>query len=163
MRSLLFQLDANAVNARQRDPNLNELDRLATVGMIELEYSEVAYNEAVHGDGIRKEKAEQLTWSGLSNQPDFEETWRRLIAKAIFPNGIMTASQRNDVEILLTAKLAGAVLVTTDGNSNSQPRGILGSKYFLEALGITVVTPGEAVALVAAAVGAMPRSDINQR
>ena len=141
MCTLLFHLDANAVNARKRDPYLNELDRLASVGIIELEYSEVAYNEAARGDGIRKRKAEELTWSVLPNQPDLEDTWRKLIADDTFPNGIITDSQRNDVEILLTAKLAGAILVTTDGNSKSQPRGILGSKYSLEALGIEVVIP----------------------
>ena len=56
-------------------------------------------------------------------------------------------SQQNDVEILLTAKLSGAILVTTDGASKTQPRGILGSKKELEALGIKVVAPSEAVTI----------------
>jgi len=151
MSHLLFHLDANAVNARQSDPYLNELERLASIGAVELEYSEVAYDEAEHGNGIRKAKAERLTWAGLSHQPDLEDSWRTLIADAVFPNGTITASQRNDVEILLTAKIAGAILVTTDGDSKSQPRGILGSKRALDALGIKVATPAEALELASAA------------
>jgi hypothetical protein len=161
MYPLLFHLDANAVNARQQDPYLNELERLSFSGIIELEYSEIAYTEAEHGNGIRKEKAEQHTWSGLSNQPDLETPWRIQIAEATFPNGIITSSQRNDVEILLTAKLAGAILVTTDGDSKSQPRGLLGGRDALQALGIRVVTPAEAVSYVYAAARDMPSLDIN--
>jgi hypothetical protein len=148
MLPILFHLDANAVNARQRDPNLNELEQLASIGVVELEFSETAYREASHGEGLREAKAEQSTWAGLSHQPEFEDCWRTLIADAVFPHGIVSERQRNDVEVLLTAKLAGALLITTDGDSKTQPRGILGSKRELEALGISVVTPAEALALV---------------
>ena len=147
MLPLLLHLDANAVNARQRNPALNELERLASIGVVELDYSEVAYDEASQGEGIRKAKAEQHTWSGLSHQPEWESSWRVQIKSATFPHGSLSKSQQNDIEILLTAKLAGAILVTTDGGSKTQPRGILGSKRELEALGIQVVTPEEAVAL----------------
>ncbi len=161
MPNLLFHLDANAVNARQSDPYLNELERHASIGTVELEYSEVAYGEAENGNGIRKTKAEQLTWVGLSRQPDLEDSWRTLIAEATFPNGVVTGSQRNDVEILLTARIAGAALVTTDGASKLQPRGILGSKMALDALGIKVVTPAEAVALAIAAGSVVPKGNIS--
>lgn len=147
MPPLLFHLDANAVNAKQLNPDLNELERLASLGIVELEYSEVAYDEAANDKGIREAKAELHTWAGLSHQLELEATWRTLITNATFPNGAPSASQKNDVEILLTAKMAGAILVTSDGASNSQPRGILGSKRELEALGIKVVTPSEALAL----------------
>lgn len=160
MLPLLFHLDANAVNARQNDPYLTELERLATIGAVELEYSEVAYGEAEHGNGMRKAKAERLTWTGLSHQPDLEDSWRTLISDATFPNGAITASQRNDVEILLTAKIAGAILVTADGASKSQPRGILGSKMELDALGIKVVTPAEAVSLANVAGNAISKFNI---
>ena len=162
MPPLLFHLDANAVNARQRDPDLNELERLASIGIVELEFSEVAYGEATKGNGIREAKAELLTWAGLSHQPDLEESWRTMIANATFPDGAIFACQRNDVEILLTAKLAGAILVTTDGSSKAQPRGILGSKRELNALGIQVVTPAEAVALANAAGNARRNSSSGQ-
>lgn len=150
MPPLLFHLDANAVNAKQLNRDLNELERFASLGIVELEYSEVAYDEAANDKGIREAKAELHTWAGLSQQPEFEAAWRKLIANATFPNGVQSASQKNDVEVLLTAKMAGAILVTSDGASKSQPRGILGSKQELEALGIKVVTPSEAVALACA-------------
>ena len=161
MPHLLFHLDANAVNARQSDSYLNELDRLAAIGAIELEYSDVAYDEAEHGNGIRKTKAGRLTWAGLSHQPELEDSWRTLIAEATFPNGTITASQRNDVESLLTAKIASAILVTTDGASKSQPRGILGRKRALDALGIKVVTHAESVALTITALNAISKLNID--
>jgi hypothetical protein len=151
MLALLFHLDANTVNSRQTDPHLNKLEYLASVGVVKLEYSEVAYDEAEYGSVGRKTKVEKFTWAGLANQPELEDSWRRLIADAVFPSGVITASQRNDVEILLTAKIAGAILVTNDGASKSQGRGILGSKMQLDALGIQVLNPAEAAALASAA------------
>lgn len=146
MPRLLLHLDANAVNALQRDESLNELERLAALGEIDLEYSEIAYNEAGHGSSSRQAKTENYTWAGLSGQPEFETDWRAKIEKAIFPFGAKTDSDRNDVEVVLTAKIAGAFLVTRDGNSKTQPRGILGSRAELAALGVTVLTFSEAVA-----------------
>lgn len=146
MSRLLFHLDANAVNARQRDTNLNELEHLAALGEIVLEYSETAYNEASHGSNFRQAKTESYTWAALSGQPEFEKVWRAMIEKAIFPCGVKTASDRKDVEVVLTAKISGAVLVTRDGGSKTQPRGILGSRAELAALGVTVLTFSEAVA-----------------
>lgn len=37
MARMLIHLDANAVNARQADDSLNELERLAALGKVELE------------------------------------------------------------------------------------------------------------------------------
>ena len=145
MQRLLFHLDANAVNARQHDESLNELERLANLGQVDLEYSEVAYNEAGHRNSFRQAKTENYTWAGLSSQAELEADWRAKIEKAIFPSGAKTDSDRNDVEVVLTAKIAGAILVTRDGNSRTQPRGILGSREELAALGVTVLTFSEAV------------------
>ena len=147
---MLFHLDANAVNAKQRDPDLMELERLEIVGIVSLQYSEVAYSEARHGSSLRAKKVELHTWAGLSKSPEFTADWREKIANAVFPNLTLSASQENDVEILMTAKMAGAILVTNDGASKGQPKGILGSKRELEGLGIQVVTPSEAVALAKA-------------
>lgn len=75
-----------------------------------VEFSEIGFNEASHGSTIRQRKTDDYTFSGLSGQSQFEVDWRARITTAVFPGGVVTASQRNDVEILLTAKLAGAVL-----------------------------------------------------
>lgn len=146
MSRLLLHLDANAVNARQRDPSLNELEQLAALGKVDLEYSETAYNEAGHGSYLRQAKTVNYTWAALSGQPELEADWRALIEKAIFPFGVKTDSDRKDVEVVLTAKIAGAILVTRDGDSKTQPRGILGSRPELAALGVTVLTFSESVA-----------------
>lgn len=145
MVRMLFHLDANAVNARQADDSLNELERLAALGKVDLEYSEIAYVEAGHGNSTRQAKTENYTWARLSGQPELEVDWRTKIEKAIFPLGANTDSDRNDIEVVLTAKIAGAILVTRDGNSKTQPRGILGSRVELAALGIMVLTFSEAV------------------
>jgi hypothetical protein len=145
MHYLLLHLDANAVNALQRDESLNELECLAALGEVDLEYSEIAYNEAGHGSSFRQAKTENYTWAGLSGQPELEADWRAKIEKAIFPLGAKTDSDRNDVEVVLTVKIAGAVLVTRDGNSKTQRRGILGSRAELAALGVMVLTFSEAV------------------
>ena len=81
----------------------------------------------------------------LSGQPEFEEQKRVDIARIVFPNGVKTISQENDVKILLTAFLCRAILVTSDGASKSQPRGILGSKANLAKIGVRVMTPNEAL------------------
>ena len=150
----LLHLDANAVNARQRDNSLNELESLAALGVVELDYCEIAYNEAGHGSSLRQAKTENYTWAGLSGQSALEADWRAKIEKVIFPLGAKTDSDRNDVEVVLTAKIAGAVLVTRDGNSKTQPRGILGSRAELVALGVTVLTFSEAVTYAKRTLGA---------
>jgi len=79
----------------------------------------------------------------LSGQPGFEEQKRADIARIVFLIGVKTTSQKNDVEILLTAFMCGATLVTSDGASKTQPRGILGSKAELTKIGVRVMTPNE--------------------
>ena len=145
MSRMLIHLDANAVNARQAGDSLNELERLAALEKVDLMYSKIAYIEAGHGSSARHAKTENYTWANLSRQPELEVDWRAKIEKAIFPLSVNTDSDRNDVEIVLTAKIAGAVLVTRDGDSKTQPRGILGSRVELAALGIMVLTFSEAV------------------
>lgn len=148
MDSLLFHLDSNSINARQNSSALNALERLANLGRIQLEYSEVAQNEASQGNGSgkRKRKAEQFISSGLSGQAEFEAEQRIAISKIIFPHGCLTAGQKKDVEIVLTAWMCNAILVTSDGASKSQPRGILGSKADLANINARVMSPAEALA-----------------
>lgn len=145
MERILFHLDANAVNARRMNRNLNELEFLAETGVIDIQFSEVANKEASAGSRLRSDKVDEYTWAGLTADASLEDEWRREIQAAVFPFGVRSDSQRNDIEVLLTAKLAGAVLVTTDGASKTQPRGILGSSRELAALGINVLSPPDAL------------------
>ena len=146
MVRILFHLDANAVNARRMNCDLNELELLAETGVIDIQFSETANMEASAGSKLRSDKVDEYTWAGLTADASLEDEWRRKIQVAVFPFGVHSDSQRNDIEVLLTAKLAGAVLVTTDGASKTQPRGILGSSGELAALGIKVLSPQDALA-----------------
>jgi len=144
---LLFHLDANCINARQNISELNELESLAISGLIDIDFSETAYNEALDRSFNRARKVEEYTWSSLSGEPEFEEHQRIKIENIVFPHSELTVGQKKDVEIILTAWMCDAILITTDGASKSQPRGILGSKADLEAIGIRVMNPNEALDL----------------
>src|SRR5436305_8335915 len=74
------------------------------------------------------------------------------IERTIFPDGAEVKSERNDVEIVFNAYKYGAILVTNDGHSKSQPRGILGSRDDLAKLGISVMTADEAAGYIARAI-----------
>jgi len=57
------------------------------------------------------------------------------------------ANQANDVEVVCEAIKWHAILVTNDGDSKSQARGILGNRRKLQDLGgIQILRPEEAVA-----------------
>lgn len=141
----VFHFDANAVNARQANLDLNRLEDLARSGAVQIDYSRTAYDEAAAGCELRAQKADEHVWMKPSGQPEFEEQKRADIARIVFPDGVKTTSEENDVEILLTAFLCGAILVTSDGASKTQPRGILGSKADLAKIGVRVMTPSEAL------------------
>jgi hypothetical protein len=66
----------------------------------------------------------------------------------VFPRGATTPSQRNDVEIAFCAWKYLAYLVTGDGGSNRQRRGLLGSRDALAELGVRVIRAEEMVGLV---------------
>ena len=75
------------------------------------------------------------------------------IKKIIFPKGVNTDSEGNDCLIVFTtwkyAMQSNAVLITADGNSKTQPRGILGAAEDLRReLNVRVMSDDEAVALV---------------
>ena len=143
--SPLYHLDANRVNARQKDPSVNQLEAWRDEGIIFLEYSLVAYKEASYGDTRRAEKADEITWSESVDSIGVESDRKRQIENVIFPSGAHTMAQNNDVAIVYDAWWAGATLITADGNSKSQPRGILGSKNALAEIGISVISTSDAV------------------
>ena len=74
------------------------------------------------------------------------------IERILFPQGAHNDNQRRDVEIVFNAGKYGAILVTNDGDSRSQPGGILGNRAALAAIGIRVVTDDEAVQMVREAI-----------
>ncbi len=71
------------------------------------------------------------------------------ISEITFPKGIKTRNDRIDVEAIFVAKMWGAIFVTNDGDSKTQPRGVLGSRDRLHReIGVQVMRPEEAVEII---------------
>ncbi|OGX27368.1 MAG: hypothetical protein A2705_01990 [Omnitrophica WOR_2 bacterium RIFCSPHIGHO2_01_FULL_52_10] len=66
----------------------------------------------------------------------------------LFPLGVQSRNNQNDVEIVFNAWKYFRILVTDDGDSRSQPVGILGNRDHLADIGIRVMRDDEAVELV---------------
>lgn len=132
---------------------MNQLEEWNRNEVIELVMSKVAYDEALSGnDARRQEKTMSHFYSHTSSSAWATPERTRLIERSIFPDGARTQSEKNDVSIVVSAAEFGAILVTNDGASRAQPRGILGSRAKLAELRIQVLTPDEAVATVREAV-----------
>lgn len=144
----LFLLDANACNSLQRIDELNDLERMAAEGVIDLLYTETTWDEAQYGCSKRMKKVNDYLFIGLSideHSDQIQQPWRDTIAALVFPDGIRTDNQRRDVDALLTVKMSGGIFVTSDGGSKSQPGGILGFKVKLAELGIEVLNFADAL------------------
>jgi hypothetical protein len=144
----LYLLDANACNARQSIPALNELERLAEEGLIQLCYTYVTWDEAQRGSVMRRIKVDDFFYLGLASDDEnklIQEQWRKKIENIVFPFHEKSESQRADIEALLIVKMAGGCFVTRDGGSTTQPGGILGHRDKLALLGIEVVGFDEAL------------------
>ena len=141
----VYHLDANRVNAKQRDLGVNRLEEWHERGIIFLEYSWVANTEASKNDKNRSLKANSYTWTEPVDHLGDEAQRKRQIAEITFPGGVRGRSDENDVDIVYTAWKAGATLITNDGESKRQPRGILGSRADLRKIGIRVLSTDEAV------------------
>jgi len=142
----VFQIDTNRINSKSKIPAMNQLEIWHKNRVILLEMAEVAQDEALVGnDSNRTEKALGYIHSkSLANTREEQETIHEIV-KILFPKGIKTANQANDVEIVFTAGKYNSILITCDGASKSQPGGILGHKDELRKLGIKVMSDIEAV------------------
>src|SRR5437867_3371495 len=113
---LIFQIDTNRINARAQLPNMNQLERWADSGILLVEMSQVAYNEARSG----QDNSRGLKVSGYIYSYTYADTLEEMqtmdkIARALFPEGMRTSNDRGDVEIVFNAHKYGAILVTADG------------------------------------------------
>lgn len=153
------QIDANRINSRQTIDAVNRLEQWHRDDIIELWMSAVAQLEATQGDDrARRKKAFGYMFSETLAETEQERARLSAIECAIFPKGARTASEQNDVEIVFNADKYQAILVTADGGSKRQPRGILGSRRELDALGVRVMTAEEAVQLIAQQIAARDRN-----
>jgi hypothetical protein len=143
----LFHIDANLINARQKLPPVNQLEKWEDDGVICKNMSFIARKEAGAGSDLnRTQKADEQIYTFTSpvevNDPDYQ-----LIEAAIFPRGAKDQNQQNDIKIICEAKKYGAILVTADGGSRSQPGGILGNREKLKHM-VQILSPDEAVRFI---------------
>lgn len=151
MNQLKFYLDANCVNARQRNEALNALERARAHGQVTLVYSDVAHCEASVGGAARSHKAATYSYTRFEPLCEGNEDTKAAIEEVLFPGGAKSENERNDVLAVYHAERLHWPLVTMDGASKTQPGGILGRSAELAQLGIEVITPECAYARVRAA------------
>jgi hypothetical protein len=131
---------------------MNRLEAWAESEIIDLLTAETAQKEmATGGFGQRTTKAYTFitTLTALSTQD--EKNQLNNIKAILDPSDSKTKSQVNDIDIVFNAWKYHLPLITNDGDSKTQPKGILGSRAQLERVGIKVLRPEEAVTIVEAA------------
>jgi hypothetical protein len=147
-----YLIDANCINARQADPQMNQIEHWREAGVINVEMAQVAYDEALSGGGRnRGAKTRGYVYSITLAHTQQERDTLRQIAAILFPPGCKNANERNDVELVFNAIKYHAILVTRDGASKRQPGGILGNcDRLLKDFRLRVMTPENAVTRIRA-------------
>ena len=148
--ALMFHIDTNRINARQKLEHMNQLEQWAAVDVIALEMAEVTLNEATAGGNReRSSKARQSIFSEALATTPGERDMLVAIERILFPDGADDQNKRNDVEIVFTAAKYGRILVTADGASKTQPGGILGNAPALKkTIGVEIMTDEQATMAV---------------
>jgi hypothetical protein len=143
----VLHIDTNLINARQKLPAVNQLEKWFEDEVILINMSATAYGEArADGNAIRTRKANQNIFTATPPMEPSDPLYQKVEA-ALFPDGARDENQRNDVRIVCEAAKYAAILVTGDGGSRTQPGGILGNRHKLKSL-VQVLSPDEAVEFV---------------
>ena len=83
-----YQIDTNRINARQKLETMNKLEKWDDDGVIDIQMSEVAMNEASSGDSSqRSQKAMGHIFSYTASTTPQETDRMREIESIIFPEG----------------------------------------------------------------------------
>lgn len=139
-----FHLDTNLICARGKNKCVKNLERWVKNNVINLDMSRTAYNEAQVNNKLRKKKTiSKFIWIQINYDPDDE--YLKLIERILFPSGAKNQNQINDVVIVYTARQVGAMLISNEGNSNRQRKGILGNAERLKEIGVYVWSAKKAV------------------
>ena len=154
----VFHIDANLINARQKLPAVNRLEKWFEDEVILINMSSVAHAEAQAGNSVaRARKANAQIFTAAPPFDDSDPLFKQVEA-ALFSEGSADENQRNDVRVVCEAVKYHAILVTADGASKSQPGGILGNRSKLP---VQVLSPAEAVAFIEGKL--RERDEFNQR
>jgi hypothetical protein len=131
---------------------MNRIEKWAAEGVVYLEISEAAQNEAGAGKDSQREYREYKACSyaateTLLSYPHERKLWQRIEA-ILCPSGVTSKNQKRDIEIVFNVIKYEAILITDDGASESQPGGILGKRDELSVLGAIVMRDEEVVGMV---------------
>jgi hypothetical protein len=115
-----FHLDTNRINARRKLRYMNQLEAWHANDVIELELSAVAQAEIARTkrpEHVRK-ASRYLATETLADTPG-ERRDLAVIAAILFPEGIRSSADANDVAIVFNAKKYCCILLTADGMSRT--------------------------------------------
>lgn len=157
---ITLHIDTNLINARQKLPAVNQLEKWCEDGVILINMSGTAYDEAKAGGNIqRTRKANQQIYT-TTPSADTSDPLYVTIETVIFPCGARDDNQRNDVKIIFEAAKYAAILVTGDGGSKCQPGGIIGNRDKLKDI-VKIQSPEEAVTYIRKKI--QERDEFNKR
>jgi hypothetical protein len=140
-----FHIDTNLINSRGKLDTMNRIEKWASEEVILVNMSSVSFNEAqADGDLARTRKALSQVFTVTDEPIEPSNAMYKKIEAAFFPKGAKNDNQRNDIKIVFEAAKYGAILVTRDGASKSQPGGILGNRDKLKDV-VKIMTDAEAV------------------
>ena len=143
----VLHIDTNLINARQKLPAVNQLEKWFKDEVILINMSATAHGEAqANGNAMRTRKANQNIFTATSPVESSDPLYQR-VETALFPDGARDENQQNDVRIVCEAAKYVAILITDDGGSKTQPGGILGNRHKLKGL-VQILSPNEAVDFV---------------
>jgi len=140
---------------------MNKIEKWANDEVILVNMSGVSFKEAKAGNNEeRKNKADRQIYTLTCEFIDFNDSVYLKIAAALFPQGTQNENECNDVKIVYEAMRYSAILVTQDGNSRSQPGGILGNREKLKDV-VRILSPDEAINFISEKIS--ERDEFNRR
>jgi hypothetical protein len=157
---LMFHIDTNRLNARRALATMNQIEKWADDEVILINMSAAAYDEARAGSSPqRTRKATGFIFTIETEDEILEHPSYQHIETALFPDGAKDQNQRNDVLVVFEAQKYGAILITNDGASKSQPGGILGNRDKLKGM-VRILSDAEAVEFIRSKIAA--RDELNR-
>ena len=151
MKKLIFHVDTNLLNAKQGIHEMNILEKLHDEEKLTLIWSSTAQFEALNNNSNNlKQKANTHIYTINEECEEFPKSisiFQKQIFEIMEINSNSKDNDINDALIICEAEKYSAILITKDGGSNSQKKGILGRKLELSKY-VKIVTPSEALKLV---------------
>ncbi len=161
MLPMMFHIDANLINARGKLETMNQIAKWADADVILINMSGTSYDEAKAGGNPERTKKANTHIFTLPDEDvgPHDPVYRRIEA-TLFPGGAKDDNQRNDVRVVFEAAKYGALLITRDGGSKTQPGGMLGNRDKLKDV-VSIVSDAEAVELIRKKI--QERDEFNRR